>query len=86
MCVCVLRDNIFVQCIQTLSLCGAVVSGDRGGTGTRSGEQGGDRGGVPLGYFRGAGDSGLVSLTHKEILVCGFGVSIHNHIIIINRP
>ena len=45
--------SIFVQFIQTLSLCGVVVSRGRAGTGTRSGDQGGvDRGGVPLGYFR----------------------------------
>ena len=46
----------------------------RGGTGTRLGAQGGDRGGVPLGFFPWAGDSELVSLTPTEIIVFGFGV------------
>jgi len=36
--------------------------------------RGGDRGGVPLGYFLGAGDSEPVSLTPTEIIVFGFGV------------
>ena len=36
--------------------------------------RGGDRGGVPLGYFRKCGVSGSVSRTHTEILVCSFVV------------
>lgn len=43
--------------------CGVVVGEGLGRHGYEVRCTGGDRGGVPLGYFRGAGDSDFVSLT-----------------------
>ena len=37
--------------------------------------RGGDRGGVPLGYFRKCGVAGPVSRTRAEILVCVLGLT-----------
>ena len=39
-----------------------------GDTGTRLGVQGGDRGGVPLGFFRKCGVSGDISPVEKDVL------------------